>query len=58
MFHFAAGLATLLASLLAGRLWQSYGPPLTFAAGAVLSVGSGIPVLGSRTGRKEYRLTS
>lgn len=37
MFHFAVGFATLVASLLAGALWQSYGPALTFAAGAVFS---------------------
>jgi len=31
------GIATLVASLLAGLLWQSAGPPITFAAGAAFS---------------------
>lgn len=37
VFHFLGGIATLLASLVAGALWQWYGPPLTFVAGAVFS---------------------
>lgn len=37
VFHFVGGIATLLASLLAGALWQWYGPSLTFVAGAVFS---------------------
>jgi len=37
MFNFVSGLVALLASLLAGALWQSYGPQATFYAGAVFS---------------------
>jgi len=37
VFHFLGGIATLLASLVAGALWQWYGPSLTFVAGAVFS---------------------
>jgi MFS family permease len=37
VFHFVGGLATLLASLLAGALWAAFGPPGTFAAGAAFS---------------------
>ncbi|MGI6419601.1 MAG: MFS transporter [Thermoguttaceae bacterium] len=60
MFHFAVGLATLLASLLAGALWQSYGPALTFAAGAVFSAVAlaGLLCWAAHRARKEYRLTS
>ena len=60
MFHFAVGLATLLASLLAGALWQGYGPALTFAAGAVFSAVAlaGLLCWAAHRARKEYRLTS
>jgi hypothetical protein len=34
---FGYGLATLLASLLAGAFWAAFGPPVTFAAGAAFS---------------------
>jgi len=37
LFHFAGGIAVLLASLLAGVLWARYGAPATFLAGAVLT---------------------
>lgn len=36
-FHFVGGLAALLASLLAGALWQWHGPSLTFIVGAGFS---------------------
>ena len=36
-FNLASGVATLLASLLAGVLWDRFGPTGTFAAGAILS---------------------
>lgn len=38
LFHLVVGMATLLASLVAGFLWASWGPAATFAAGAALSV--------------------
>jgi len=37
LFHFACGIATLLASLLAGILWQRFGAPATFLVGAALT---------------------
>jgi hypothetical protein len=37
VFHFVSGLVTLLASLLAGALWEWRGPWLTFVAGALFS---------------------
>ena len=33
-FNLATGIATLLASIIAGGLWDLYGPGATFAAGA------------------------
>jgi MFS family permease len=38
VFHLVSGIAMLLASVMAGWLWQSFGPPATFFAGAGLSV--------------------
>ncbi len=37
VFYLVGGVATLIASLLAGVLWQSAGPPITFYAGAAFS---------------------
>lgn len=37
IFHFVTGIAVLLASLIAGILWQLFGAPATFLAGAVLT---------------------
>jgi len=37
VFNLAGGLALLLASILAGGLWQSFGPGSTFLAGAALT---------------------
>ncbi len=37
VFNLAGGLALLLASILAGALWQFFGPGSTFLAGAVLT---------------------
>jgi MFS family permease len=38
VFSLVSGVALLLASLLAGWLWESYGAPATFFAGAALAV--------------------
>ena len=43
-FNFASGIALLLASLIAGVLWQVIGPSATFVAGATFTV---IGLLGS-----------
>lgn len=37
VFHFGCGVATFLASLLAGILWQTVGPSFTFLSGAAFS---------------------
>lgn len=37
IFHFVSGIATLLASLIAGILWARFGAPMTFVAGAALT---------------------
>lgn len=38
IFNLATGMALLVASLLAGWLWDSFGPAATFAAGAVFTL--------------------
>jgi len=38
MFNLVSGLAMLLASALAGLLWDQWGAPYTFAVGAVFSL--------------------
>jgi MFS family permease len=40
LFHFAAGAALLMASVLAGLLWEGVGPAATFYAGAALAAAS------------------
>jgi len=37
VFHFVTGFAVLLASMIAGVLWQAIGPVATFFAGAVFT---------------------
>jgi len=37
LFNFASGIALLLASLLAGLLWEKIGPSATFSSGAVIT---------------------
>jgi MFS family permease len=37
LFNFACGIALLVASVIAGALWDAYGPTATFAAGALFS---------------------
>lgn len=38
MFNFAGGIAMLVASVIAGALWDAYGPTATFLAGAGFTV--------------------
>jgi MFS family permease len=47
-FHFVGGLVTLLASVVAGALWQWYGPSLTFLAGAGFSAAALAGLIGCR----------
>jgi MFS family permease len=44
MFNFATGMALLLASLMAGFLWEQIGPSATFIAGAAFT-GLGLSAL-------------
>ena len=39
-FNLASGLCMLLASLIAGELWEAYGPAITFCVGAGISLSS------------------
>ena len=34
LFNFTGGIAMLIASVIAGALWDAYGPAVTFLAGA------------------------
>jgi MFS family permease len=38
IFNFAAGVAFLVASILAGGFWDAYGPAATFLAGAGFAI--------------------
>jgi len=42
VFHLLTGVATLVASILAGALWDLYGAPATFLAGAGLALASAL----------------
>lgn len=52
IFNLAAGVALLLASVIAGMLWTVYGPALTFWAGAGFAVLAGFGVPFVRTARQ------
>jgi len=55
LFHLASGMATLVASLVAGLLWARLGAPATFLAGAVFGCAA-LAGLGWRSGaRREAR---
>jgi MFS family permease len=45
IFNLASGVALLIASVLAGWLWQAFGPGLTFYAGAVFSALSWVALI-------------
>jgi hypothetical protein len=44
VFHMVGGLHLLLASIIAGALWQAFGPAATFGVGAV-AAGLCIPAI-------------
>jgi MFS family permease len=50
LFNFAGGIAMLFASVLAGELWDSFGPAATFLAGAALSAIALIGLVVARVG--------
>lgn len=49
VFHFVSGAALVVASLLAGWLWEAYGPAWTFYAGAALTALALLGLLSVRT---------
>ena len=55
VFNLACGVALLVASTLAGWLWDSYGPAFTFYAGAAFTVVAGA-ALAMR--RRDVRIAS
>jgi MFS family permease len=55
LFNLASGLFMLLASVIAGGLWEAYGPSMTFGIGAVLSLSALVMLVSlapSETGAK------
>ncbi|HLN98726.1 MAG TPA: MFS transporter, partial [Pyrinomonadaceae bacterium] len=52
IFNLVSGGAMLLASVIAGSLWNSLGPPATFLAGAVFAAIAAIALLASRRQQK------
>lgn len=50
LFHFAGGTATLLASVIAGMVWDALGAPAVFLAGAALTLLGTLPLLLFRPG--------
>jgi MFS family permease len=52
IFNLVSGIALLLASVLAGVLWQEFGAPATFLSGALLAV---LTVAGLLTMGKDRR---
>jgi MFS family permease len=49
VFHLASGAALLLASVLAGALWEAVGPRATFAASAAFAALTGLGLLALRS---------
>ena len=49
IFNVACGAALLVASVLAGWLWDTYGPALTFYAGAAFTTIAGVALLARRS---------
>ena len=49
IFNLACGVALLVASVLAGWLWDTYGPAVTFYAGAAFTVIAGAALLARRS---------
>lgn len=52
-FNLVTGIVMLVASVLAGALWDRYGPPATFHAGAVFTVIAALGVLALRWHRRD-----
>ena len=50
LFHLVAGVFLLLASALAGLIWERFGAPATFLTGATISAVAVAGLVGSRRG--------
>jgi MFS family permease len=48
VFNLASGVALIIASVLAGRLWDRFGPAATFTAGAIFAALAAIGILAAR----------
>jgi MFS family permease len=55
VFNFAGGIAMLIASVLAGGLWDAYGPTATFLAGGGLATVALVGLIIVRSGRGTSR---
>lgn len=55
VFNFAGGIAMLIASVLAGGLWDAYGPTATFLAGGGLAIVALVGLIIVRSGRGTSR---
>ena len=51
LYNLASGIALLAASVVAGLLWDAYGPSATFIAGAAFAVLAGLMLALWRGGR-------
>jgi MFS family permease len=51
VFHLVSGIALLLASVVAGVLWSSFGAPATFLAGAGFSAVAAVGLIAFRVQR-------
>ncbi len=52
-FNLASGVALLVASALAGLLWDQFGAPLTFIAGAMFSASAMLAIVAREAARKQ-----
>jgi len=49
LFNLFSGVAVLLASVIAGTLWDAFGAPATFLAGAAFATATALGLLAYRT---------
>lgn len=54
VFNFASGIAMLVASVIAGALWDNFGPAATFAVGAVVTAAALASLVAARARRRSH----
>jgi MFS family permease len=54
VFNFASGIAMLVASVIAGALWDNFGPTATFAVGAVVTAAALASLVAVRARRRSH----